>query len=46
VDMSGKKVATVTENTSQIDVSHLSNGTYILKVSNGNYNYTQKLIKK
>jgi len=46
VDILGKKVATITKNTSQVDVSHLSNGTYIVKISNGDYNYTQKLIKK
>ena len=46
VDILGKKVATITENTSQIDISHLPSGTYILKILNGDYKYSQKIIKQ
>ena len=46
VDVLGKTVATKTENTSQVDISHLSNGIYIFKIYSGETVSTKKIIKQ
>ena len=46
LDILGKTVATKTENTSQIDISHLSNGIYIFKIYSGETVSIKKIIKE
>lgn len=46
VDILGKTVATQTENTSQVDISHLSNGIYIFKIYSGETFLQKNVIKQ
>jgi hypothetical protein len=46
VDVLGKTVATKTGNTSQVDISHLSNGMYVFKIYSGENVSIKKIIKE
>lgn len=46
LDILGKTVAVKTENISQVDISHLSNGMYIFKIYAGENVFQQKIIKQ
>ena len=46
LDILGKTVSVKTENTSQIDISHLSNGIYIFKIYSGETVSIKKIIKE
>lgn len=45
-DLSGKKIKTFLENVQQLDISNLSSGTYILKISTPKTTFSEKIIKK
>jgi len=45
-DIVGKTVATISENTSQVDISHLSNGIYNFKIYSGDIIFQKKIIKQ
>ena len=45
-DMSGRRVVNATLSSNVIDVSNLSSGNYILRISSGNQTKTQKFIKE
>ena len=44
--LKGKTVSTKTENTSQVDISHLTNGVYIFKIFSGEQVFQNKIIKQ
>ncbi|HQZ23664.1 MAG TPA: T9SS type A sorting domain-containing protein [Flavobacterium sp.] len=46
LDILGKRVATKTGNTSQVDISHLSNGMYVFKIYSGIDVLAKKIIKQ
>ncbi len=46
LDILGKTVSVKTDNTSQIDISHLSNGVYIFKIFSSEDVTTKKIIKQ
>jgi len=46
VDILGKTVATKTENTSQVDITSLSNGMYVFKIYSGENVSIKKIIKE
>ena len=46
VDILGKTVAVKTENTSQVDITSLSNGMYIFKIYSGETVFQKKIIKQ
>lgn len=45
-ELSGKKIKSFPENVQQLDISNLSGGMYILKISTENASYSEKIIKK
>ena len=46
LDILGKTVSVKTDNTSQVDISHLSNGIYIFKIYSGETVFQKKIIKQ
>ncbi|MCZ8197915.1 MAG: T9SS type A sorting domain-containing protein [Flavobacterium sp.] len=46
LDILGKTVSVKTNNTSQVDISHLSNGIYIFKIYSGETVFQKKIIKQ